>query len=121
MTRWQPAAYKARCYMGRALLAVGLVALAADLAFLTPSFEHLIESWRQGLLGLVPMLGLSLLNAARAIALQQIDYFSLVSHILVLCSAFVLMVIGVVILSAQPTPPAASDQRSLAVSVEGGR
>lgn len=122
MANRQPVGHKERGYLGSALVTLGLAALLADFAFLAPPFEQLLETGRQGLLSLVPTLGLTLLQAARAIALQQIDYFSVVSRILVLFSAIVVIVIGAVVLKAgSAAAPAAPDQQSFAASVEGDR
>jgi hypothetical protein len=107
--------------MGKALVSVGLAALLADIAFLAPPFGQLIESGRRGLLGLVPTLGLSLLHVARAIVLEQADYFSLASRILVLFSALVLMVIGAQLWSSRSPEAAAQNRQRYAGSDEGDR
>jgi hypothetical protein len=94
MAPQQHAGYKKRGLMGRILVTFGSAALLADLSFLVQPLEHLAERLREGFFGLVPTLGLSVLHAARAIALHQIDYFSLISRILVLFLALVAMVTG---------------------------
>jgi hypothetical protein len=91
------ATYEKRRYMGRILVSFGFVGLIADLAFLAQPLERLAQKLSLGLLSLVPALGLSVLNAARAIALHQIDYFSLISRILVLFLALLAMVTGTVL------------------------
>ena len=83
--------------MGRILVSLGFAGLIADLAFLAQPLERLAQKLSEGLFGLVPSLGLSVLNAARAIALDQIDYFSLISRILVLFLALLAMVTGTVL------------------------
>jgi hypothetical protein len=84
--------------LGRILLASGSLALLADLAFLAQPIAHLIARIRDGLFGLIPALGLSFLSAARAIAFHQMDYFSLVSRILVLFTAMVAVIVGIALL-----------------------
>jgi hypothetical protein len=121
MAKGQPGGNKARGYMGRALVVLGLAVLLADAAFLAPSFEQLIEGFRQGLLGLVPALGLSLLHAVRVIVLQQVDYVSLVSRILVLFSSLALMVTGAVLWGRRSSENAAPDHQIYRVSFGGDR
>ena len=95
-------------YLGRILVILGSAALVADLAFIAQPLETLAEKLGQGLFGLVPALGLDFLDAARAIALHQIDYFSLVSRILVLFTSMVAVIVGIAWLrspSAHSTHP----------------
>jgi hypothetical protein len=98
MATGQAASSKQKVHWGRILVALGLTGLVADLAFLALPLEHLVERLKDGLFGVLPSLGLSFLNAIRAVALHQVDYFSLVSRILVLFSAMVAMIIGLVLL-----------------------
>jgi hypothetical protein len=97
MAPQQHAGYKKRGYMGKILVTLGSVALLGDLAFLVKPLERLAQKLGEGFFGFVPALGLSFLNAARAIALHQIDYFSLISRILVLFLALLAMVTGTVL------------------------
>jgi hypothetical protein len=97
MARRQLAAQEKRRYMGRILVSFGFAGLIADLAFLAQPLEGLVQRLSEGLFSLVPALGLSVLHAARAIAFHQIDYFSLISRILVLFLALVAMVTGTVL------------------------
>jgi len=121
MARKQAHGNNPNSYFGRVLVMLGLAALGADLAFLAHPLLHLLESARVGLLGLVPALGMSLLNATRAIAFHQVDYFSLVSRILVLFSAFVAVVVGAVLRNAPRASAAAPDGRNLPGPSEGDR
>jgi hypothetical protein len=95
MAPQQHAGYKKRGFMGRILVTLGSVALLADLSFLVQPFERLAARFSEGFFGLVPTLGLTFLNTARAVAFHQIDYFPLVSRILVLFSAMVAVIVGV--------------------------
>jgi hypothetical protein len=94
----QPAGYEQRGYLGRILITFGSVAMLSDLAFLAQPLERLVERLRDGLFALVPSLGLSFLSAARVIAFHQLDYFSLISRILVLFTAMVAVIVGIVLL-----------------------
>jgi hypothetical protein len=98
----QHAGYGQRGYLGRVLITLGSVTMLSDLAFLAQPLERLVERLREGLFGLVPSLGLSFLSAARAMAFHQLDYFSLISRILVLFTAMVAVIAGIVLLR----PPA---------------
>lgn len=101
MAPQQHAGYEKRGYMGRILVTLGSVALLADLSFLAQPLERLAARLSEGLFGLVPTIGLSFLNAARAIAFHQIDYFPLVSRILVLFSSMVAVIVGITLLRSR--------------------
>jgi len=103
MAPQQHAGYKKRGYMGTILVTLGSLALLADLSFLAQPVERLASRLGEGLFGLVPTLGLSFLNAARAIAFDQIDYFSLISRILVLFISMVAMIVGIALLRSRVT------------------
>ena len=103
MATLQHAGYEQRGYLGRILITLGSVAMLSDLAFLVQPLERLAEKLSEGLFGLVPTLGLSFLSAARAIAFHQLDYFSLISRILVLFTAMVAMSIGIALLRSPYT------------------
>lgn len=117
MATRQAGGRKQRVNWGRAFVTGGLAVLLADLAFLAQPLEKLAERLRDGLFGLVPALGLSFLTAARAIAFHQIDYFSLVSRILVLFSAMTAIIVGFVLLSSR-TAHAGTEQRPGSTSGE---
>jgi hypothetical protein len=103
MATAQDAGYEQRGYLGRILIILGSLALLSDLAFLAQPLERLVVRLREGLFALVPSLGLSFLSAARAIAFHQLDYFSLISRILVLFTAMVAVIVGVVLLRPPST------------------
>ncbi|HKN77189.1 MAG TPA: hypothetical protein VJW94_18580 [Candidatus Acidoferrum sp.] len=119
---WQQlATLEKRHYMGRILVSLGLVGLIADLAFLAQPLERLVQRLGEGLSGIVPALGLSVLNAARAIALHQIDYFSLISRILVLFLALAAVVTGTVLWNSRRTAIDSGESLSRFASVRGDR
>jgi hypothetical protein len=101
MAPQQHAGDKKRGYMGRILVTLGSIALLADLSFLAQPLERLAERLGEGFFGFVPALGLAFLNSARAIALHQIDYFPLISRILVLFSAMVAVIVGIALLRSR--------------------
>lgn len=86
---------KQKGYLGKFLVAAGLLALAADLSFLLPPFDLVAARFKDGLLGILPTLGVCILNATQAIAFHQVNYVSLASHILILFSAMVSLVAGI--------------------------
>lgn len=101
MAKRQAAEIGKRSHLGKGLVMLGLAALFADLAFLAQPIEGLVARLRDGVFGLLPTIGLSLVNAARAIALHQLDYFSLISRILVLFTAMLSIIIGFALLRPQ--------------------
>jgi hypothetical protein len=113
------AAYERRGYLGTILVALGLVTMAADLQVLAQPLVQLIEKLRDGFFAIVPALGLSFLNVARAILFDQIDYFFLVSRILVLFSALVALVVGTTLWNARQASTGSQDPRSVIDSVKG--
>jgi hypothetical protein len=121
MAMRQHAEYERKGYLGRILVTLGSVALVADLTVLAQPLVQLIERLRDGLFAIVPALGLSFFNAARAILFDQIDYFFLVSRILVLFSALVALVVGTALWNSGQASTISPDRRSAAGSVEGDR
>jgi hypothetical protein len=95
--------YGRKGYLGRILVMLGSIALVAELALLVQPLIPVAQRLGQGLFGFVPAAGLSFLSAARAFALDQVDYFSLISRILVLFTAMVAIIIGIAMLR----PPSA--------------
>src|SRR5487761_172157 len=100
MATLQVRGFGRRSFLGKVLVAFGVAALFASLAFLAGPAAHLFDQLRDGLFTVLPALGLSFLTAARAFAFHQIDYFSLFSHILVLFSAMVAIILGTVLWSS---------------------
>lgn len=96
--------------MGRILVSLGFAGLMADIAFLAQPLARLAQKLAEGLFSIVPALGLSVLNAARAIAFHQIDYFSLVSRILVLFLALVAVVAGTVLWNSRRSASVRGDR-----------
>jgi hypothetical protein len=99
-------------YLGTILVTLGSVALVADLEVLAQPLARLAEKLHEGVFGLLPSLGLSFLNAAGAFAFHQIDYFSLISRILVLFTAAVAVVVGLVLLRSQSEYPTRANRMS---------
>lgn len=112
MATRQAAGHKQRVNLGRAFVTGGLAVLLADLAFLAQPLGMPVERLRDGLFGFVPALGLSFLTAARAIAFHQMDYFSLISRILVLFSAMTAIIVGFVLLRSRTAQVGAEQWRA---------
>ena len=85
---------KQRTYWGSALLVAGLLAFLLNLVSAATSTLHLVAGFKTGTAGLLTSLGLSLLHAAGSIALDQMDYGSVLAHILVLFFAMVAILFG---------------------------
>jgi hypothetical protein len=105
----QHVANERKSYLGTILVALGLVALVADLEVLAQPLARLAERLHEGVT-LLPSLGLSFLNAASALALHQIDYFSLVTRILVLFTAAVAVVVGLALLRSRTADPTGANR-----------
>ena len=120
MARRLHAGYQRRGYLGKFLMALGSVALLADLSVLIQPLERVVARLQNGLFPLAPALGLSFLNTAREIVFHQFDYFSLVSRILVLFTALLAMVIGAFNWNAR-SAAAALGQQTFTISLKGDR
>lgn len=103
---------------GKILAAIGAAALIADLAFLIGPVSRLAQSAHNGLIGIVPSIGMSILTAARAIAFHQVDYFAVVARILVLFSAMVAVIIGLVLTRTRTVGALPSRQAELPAAHE---
>ena len=121
MVRKTAADSKSKAYWGRGLVILGVCVVLADLAFLAQPCMRLIAATREGLYGIVPTIGLSLLQTARAIAFHQVDYFSLVGRILLLFSAAVAVVSGSYKCNAGRSSTALPDRSSTLVPGKGDR
>jgi hypothetical protein len=84
-------------------MTLGLAVTLTDLWLLVKPILELASHIHQGFLGVLPSLGMCLLNAANAIAFRQVDYAWLISHILVLFSAMTALLIGTTLLQRKPT------------------
>ena len=109
MATQQHAGNAQKTLWGKLLVIFGFVALIADSAVLAQPFERLVEKLSEGLFSLLPTVGLSFMHAARAFAFHQIDYFSLISRILVLFTAMVALVVGSALWKSTPSHSAHPD------------
>jgi len=109
MATQQHAGNAQKTLWGKLLVIFGFVALIADSAVLAQPFERLVEKLSEGLFSLLPTVGLSFVHAARAFAFHQIDYFSLISRILVLFTAMVALVVGSALWKSTSAHPAHPD------------
>ncbi len=98
-----------RSLLGNSMVALGSIALIADLSVLVQPIERLVQAVSEGLFALLPSVGLSFLHAASAIAFHQVDYFSLVTRILVLFTAMVALIVGIVLSQSASARPANLD------------
>jgi hypothetical protein len=96
---------KQRLYWGRTLTTLGLAAGLTDLWLLAKPLFDLAARIHQGFLGLLPSLGMCVLNATNAIVLHQIDYIWFISHILVLCCAMTALLLGTTLLRRRAPRP----------------
>lgn len=96
---------KQRVYLGRMLMTLGFAMALTDLWLLAKPLFDLASSIHQGFLGLLPSLGMCLLNATNAIAFHQIGYGWLISHMLVLCCAMTALLMGTALLRRRTAPP----------------
>jgi hypothetical protein len=86
-------------------MALGVAMAVVDVWLLVKPLLDLASRIHQGFLGLLPSLGMCLLNATNAIAFHQIGYVWFIPHILVLCSAMAALLIGTALLRRKAARP----------------
>jgi hypothetical protein len=86
-------------------MTLGLAMALTDLWLLVRPLVELAGRIHQGFLGVLPSLGMCLLNATNAIAFHQIGYVWLISHMLVLCSAMAALLMGTRLLRRKTARP----------------
>lgn len=108
------AASKQKAYWGSGLAIAGFLALTANLLLATPLTRIVVNS-RTGFAGTVSTFGVSVLRGAAALALGQVDYFSLTLRILVLFSAMLAVIFGIALMRshARTTGKVASTSSTL--------
>jgi len=98
MTRQHAIRGNQKAYWGKGLIGAGLLALAAEVSIISRPLWDLIQRTHDGLLGVLPALGIYVLNATNAFAFHQLDYLWLASHILVLSCAMAAVIAGAALL-----------------------
>jgi len=97
-------ANRQKAYLAKGLLAAGLATLLSDLFLIGQPLVTLVATLKHGL-GVLPALGMCVLNATQAIAFHQVGYFSLISQILVLFTAMVTLIAGLALLRPNSARP----------------
>lgn len=87
-----------RTYWGQGLAAIGLAVLLMDVFALAHPLWDLAAQLRQGLLGVIPAVGMCILNATNALAFHRVDYFWFAGHLLVLSCAMAGLIAGIALL-----------------------
>jgi hypothetical protein len=95
MTRKQTSKRHIQGIMGAALLIVGSTVLVAYSAALAWRFHVALNSASLNSLGFFGSVGLASLHAVRIVALDHAVLLSVARRILVLCSALIVMLIGI--------------------------
>lgn len=85
-------------FVGTAMLIIGSAVLVAYSAAIAWKFHAALSSRGIDSFGLFGSLGLASLHAARAVAFDHAGLLSVVHHILILFSALLVMLIGIVLL-----------------------
>jgi hypothetical protein len=80
---------------GRGLAAVALMVLLVEIFTLARPLWGLAKQLHQGLLGVIPAVGMCLLNATNALAFHRVDNFWLAAHLLVLSCAMTGLIAGI--------------------------
>jgi hypothetical protein len=120
MARNQTSKRNLRGVVGIALLVTGSAVLAAYSAALAWQFRTALNSTAVDSLGTLGSIGLTSLQAFRIIALDHAVLLSVVHRILVLCSALIVMLIGIALLPKRATD-ATAGRRTTSVLPKGDR
>jgi hypothetical protein len=110
MTRIQTSKRNLSRTVGASLLIIGSTALVGYSAILAWQFQAALNSTAIDSLGFFGSVGLASLRAIRVVALDHAAVLSVVHRILVLCSALIVMLTGIALLSKRGTGVAAPRQ-----------
>ena len=98
-------------FVGTAMLIAGSTVLVAYSAAITWQLHAALNSSAADALGLFGSVGLASLHVVRAVALDRAAVLSVVHHILILFSAFLVMLIGIALLARRSTSVNAPGKR----------
>jgi len=105
--------------VGTALLLIGSTVLVAYSAALAWQFQSALDSATLDSLGFFGSIGLASLHAVRVVALDHAVLLSVVYRILVLCSALIVTLIGVALLSKRGTDATLRGKRDVSARPKG--
>jgi amino acid permease len=111
MTRTQNSKRNFRSFAGTAMFIVGAAVLVAYSVAIAWQFHAALDRSAVDSLGLFGSVGLASLHVVRAVALDHAAVLSVVRHILILFSAFLVMLVGIALLA----------RRARGVNAPGGR
>jgi hypothetical protein len=119
MTQTQNSKRNFRTFVGAALLLVGSAVLLTYSAAIGWQFQAALSSDAIDCLGLFGSIGLASLRAVRAVALDHAAVLSVVHHILILFSAFLVMLVGIALLPRRAAGVNALGRRNLSAPLGG--
>lgn len=99
--------------MGFALLAIGMAVLVSYSAALAWQFQEALDSASADSLGFLGSIGLASLHAFRLVVLDHAALLSVAHRMLVLCSALLMTLIGMALLSKRSASASVSDSRDV--------
>jgi hypothetical protein len=119
MTRTQNSKRNFRGLVGTAMLIVGSAVLVVYSAAIAWQFHATLTSTAVDSLGLFGSVGLASLHVVRAVALDHAAVLSVVHHIFILFSAFLVMLVGIALLARRPAGVNAPGCRNLSAPPKG--
>ena len=119
MTRNQTSKRNPSEVVGIALFAVGAAVLVSYSVVSACQFHAALNSSAVDSLGILGSIGLASLQAFRIIALDHVVLLSVVHRILVLCSALIVMLIGIALLPKRATDATAPARRDVSALPKG--
>jgi hypothetical protein len=121
MTRTQNSRRNFRTFVGGALLIIGSAVMVTYSAAIAWQFHAALDSGAGDALGCIGSIGLASLHAVRALALDHAAVLSVVHHILILFSAFLVMLFGIALLPRRAAGVNAPGRRSLSAPPRGAQ
>jgi hypothetical protein len=119
MTRIQTSKRNFSGTVGATLLIIGSTVLVGYSAILAWQFQAALSSTAVDSLGFFGSVGLASLHAIRVVALDHAAVLSVVHRILVLCSALIVMLAGIALLSKRATGVTAPGSSGLSALPKG--
>ena len=119
MTQEQHSNRKLRGVVGTAILIMGSAVFATYSAVMAWQLQTALDTTAMDSLGCFGALALASLHLVRAVALDHAAVLSVVHHILILFSAFVVMLAGIALLPRRASSATAPGGRSFSAPTKG--
>ena len=119
MTNFQTSKHNFRTFLGTTMLIVGSAVLLTYSAVMAWQFQAALTSSAIDSVGLLASIGLASLRVVRAITLDHAAVLSVLRHILILFSAFLVTLAGIALVPRRAARVNATGRRNLSAPPRG--